>query len=215
MRSSGSSSSMQMSTISPRIFSMSLRIRCVITIRACYLTRISLSCSSMKISFTLSFIRFGNLVKRSAREMIIFAFTPNSMFDCNKPNTKSKCWWQIFELTHMNFVRARMAERSRMHRWGALRTLDGVVYLFKVSFAKHTRIGVNLPNRPSWINWFSVISCSIWVYCSTSASLPPVIWAKSSSLLSSFPSPLCLFLSLFLKLSVNAYLSSDSHCSMY
>ena len=49
----------------------------------------------------------------------------------------------------MNFVKARMAERSRMHRCGALSALYGVVYLFKVSLAKHTRIGVNLPNRPS------------------------------------------------------------------
>jgi hypothetical protein len=140
---------MQMSTISPRIFSISLRIRCVITMRAYYLTSISLSWSSMKISLTRSFIRFGNLVKRSAREMMMFAFTPNSMFDCNKPKIRSKCYWQIFEDTHMNFVRARMAERSRMHRCGALRTLCWFVYLFKVSFAKHTRIGVNLPNRPS------------------------------------------------------------------
>ena len=81
-----------MSTISPRIFNMSLRIRCVITIRACYLTRTSLSCRSMKISFTLSFMRFGNLVNRSAREMMMFAFTPNSMLDCNKPKIRSKCW---------------------------------------------------------------------------------------------------------------------------
>lgn len=84
--------------------------------------------------------------------MIMFAFTPNSMFDFTKPNIRSKCCAQILEETHINFVSASIAERSNRHKWGALSTLSGVEYLIKTSFAKVTRIGVNFPNKPSYIN---------------------------------------------------------------
>ena len=70
------------------------------------------------MSLTLSFRMFGNLLKRSAKVTIMFAFTPNSIFDCTSSNSKSRFSAQIKEDTHMNLHRARIADLSRIHKLG-------------------------------------------------------------------------------------------------
>jgi len=76
------------------------------------------------MSLTLSFRRFGYRLNRSAHVMMMFAFTPNSMFDRTRANIMSRFSWQIFGDTHIYLQSARIAERSKIHRWGALKTLS-------------------------------------------------------------------------------------------
>ena len=89
---SSSSNSMHMSTISPLSLSISLRIKCVMTINACLLTLFFLSCNNINMSLVLSCRVLGNLLNKSPREIIILAFTPNSKSDFRSYKIKSRCY---------------------------------------------------------------------------------------------------------------------------
>ena len=118
--SSGSSKSIQISTICPFNLSMSFKTKCVITISAYRRTLLSSSWSNLKMSFVLSFRLLGNLLNRSPREMIIFALTPNSIFESRISNIKSKFSMHIFEETHMNLQSAKIADLSKIHTSGEI-----------------------------------------------------------------------------------------------
>ena len=72
----------------------------------------------MKISLVFSCKVFGNLLKRSPTEMIMFALTPKSILDFKRLKIKSMFSWQIFEETHINLQSARMADLSRIQSVG-------------------------------------------------------------------------------------------------
>lgn len=160
---------------------MSFRIKCVITIKACQRTWMSGSCSKSKMSFTRSFSWLGKRVNMSANVTMIFAFTPNSICDFTILNSKSKCLAQIYDETQQILERARIADLSMMQRVGAQSTASLSEYLVKASSATVKIIGKNLPINPFYTISFSLSSMSLYVYYSTSASLPPVIYARSSS----------------------------------
>ena len=186
--SSGSSNSMQMSTISPLSLSMSFNTRWVMTIKACLLTWFCSSWSNPKIWFVLSFKQFGNLLKRSPNDTMMFALIPKSIFDFRRPKTRSRFSWQIFDETHMNLLRARIADLSKMQISGAYyyRALifyaPLTLYLAWAWRATPTIGSKNCPSNPSCISFSSVILVNSVQYYSISASFPPVICARSSFL---------------------------------
>jgi len=113
--SSGSSRSIHMSTIYPFSLSISFKTRWVITIRACLRTWFDSSWRSLKISSVLSFKLFGNLLKRSPSEMIMFAFIPKSIHESRISKINFKLSIHMTDETHINLQSARIADLSKIH----------------------------------------------------------------------------------------------------
>ena len=149
IRSEGSSNNRQISTISPLNFNISFKIKCVMTIKACCLTKSFSSCSSLNMSWTRSFIWFGNRLNKSAHVMMILAFKPNSAWELQIPKSRFKFYWHTSEEMHEILQRASTADLSSMQRVGERKAASLAWYLSKASLTKCTIIGKNLPTNPS------------------------------------------------------------------
>ena len=64
------------------------------------------------MSFVFSFRILGNLLNKSPIDIIMLAFTPNSMFDCKSLNKMSILAVQIFDETHMYLHKESIADLS-------------------------------------------------------------------------------------------------------
>ena len=141
------------------------------------LTKGWLSLRTLKSLCFYSLSKLGNLRYISVSAITKLTFMPLSAFEWSRSKISEQLSLHILDDTHMILQRATVAFLSNTQVNGSTYCLA----LFLASALLHISMicGRNGVMQLSWISLFSVMLIIISLYCSTSASFPPVIWANS------------------------------------